>query len=430
MNREQSLDSIPIDLIIEIHSRLPAKSVARFRSVSKLWCSMLRNPYFTELFLTRSWTRPRLLLALKRNSEWTFFSTPQPQNPYEKSSFVIADFHMKYLPKDPDSCFYNSLMTLTSGLIYFSSLPINKYDYTEPVICNPRTGQYAILPPKLSRREPYSFFGFDPISKKFKVLSVATSYYNRYYDRVNILTLETGKMRWRKIECSLAHIPPIDTSKWICINGVLYYVAVALRPTGNYDESYVIVCFDVGSEKFKFIDIECLDGKLINYKGKLGGISWGYKDNILELSMWILEDVEKKKLSKHVYTSWENGLVDPENHFIVGITSTGEIVLSLKVTSKPFCVFYFNPERNTLQSVKIQGLENDSQVYAFVDDVEDLNVNDVKELKSISVFKGGLNILWKRPSRSRDLSIAALSLKDKQPKTCFLKNKYESLALE
>ncbi|CAL9216884.1 unnamed protein product, partial [Arabidopsis halleri] len=46
------------------------------------------------------------------------------------------------------------------------------------------------------------------------------------------------------------------------------------------------------------------------------------------------------------------------NICVVGMTATSEIVLSEynTSTSKPFYyVFYFNPERNTIQSVKIQG---------------------------------------------------------------------------
>ncbi|KAL1191310.1 putative F-box protein [Cardamine amara subsp. amara] len=60
------LDSIPKELILEILSRLSAKSVARFCCVSKLWAFIFGGPCFTELFLTRSSARPRLLFGLRR----------------------------------------------------------------------------------------------------------------------------------------------------------------------------------------------------------------------------------------------------------------------------------------------------------------------------------------------------------------------------
>jgi len=91
---------------------------------------------------------------------------------------------------------------------------------------------------------------------------------------------------------------------------------------------------------------------------------------------------------------------------VVGVTATGEIVLSMAdYTSKqPFYIFYYNPEMNTLQCVEIRGFgeyheasgnrsrvcvfvdnvfEKDcSRFYAFADHVEDINVIDSKLLKS------------------------------------------------
>ncbi|WZZ71183.1 hypothetical protein YC2023_082553 [Brassica napus] len=87
-----------MDLINEIFSRLPAKSVARFSCLSKQWRDML-----DQLFFTRSSVWPRLLFSVKRDGydDLCLFSSPQPRDLYEKSSSLVvtADFHMK-LPKD------------------------------------------------------------------------------------------------------------------------------------------------------------------------------------------------------------------------------------------------------------------------------------------------------------------------------------------
>ncbi|XP_020883506.1 putative F-box protein At5g42430 [Arabidopsis lyrata subsp. lyrata] len=381
------MTSIPMDLILDILSRLPEKSIARFLCVSKLWGSMLRGPYFTELFLTRSLARPRLLFAVVEYGEWSFFSSPQPQNPYGKSSLVVAaDFHMKFSKgRNPYTSSY------ANGLIYFSSMRISKEEKYDDVhmICNPSTGQYVILPELRSYRQAGSFLGFDPIDKQFKVLVMAC-----VYDDHHILTLGTGKMSWRKIQCPLSH-ERLGEAK--CFNGAVFYLA---RKTDDW--SCGIVCFDVRSEKFMFIDAKhfgvSLHTQLINYKGKLGGISLKYACDggfPLELCMWVLEDVEKRKWLKYVYTlQADNNLVKVKNNlFVVGTTATGEIVLSkdkgsiIINTIKPFYVFYFNPEKNTLLSVEIQDLGNAMdtgtghgwfngyRVYAFADDVEDLKFN-------------------------------------------------------
>ncbi|CAH8254052.1 unnamed protein product [Arabidopsis lyrata] len=134
------------------------------------------------------------------------------------------------------------------------------------------------------------------------------------------------------------------------------------------------------------IDAECFRDqratRLINYKGKLGGIDLTYDEaDAIVLSMSVLEDVEKEEWSKYVYTLPHND-IGVYNVFVVGMTARGEIVLAEKYTSKPFYVLYFNPEKNTLQSVEIQGVgpngeafETDCRVYAFVDHVEDLSVH-------------------------------------------------------
>lgn len=60
--------------------------------------------------------------------------------------------------------------------------------------------------------------------------------------------------------------------------GVLYYFATQKN---NDVRSYLIVCFDIRSEEFKFIYIDFIRGqdRMINYKGKLGIITLEYDYN-------------------------------------------------------------------------------------------------------------------------------------------------------
>ncbi|KAL1205016.1 F-box protein [Cardamine amara subsp. amara] len=101
--------------------------------------------------------------------------------------------------------------------------------------------------------------------------------------------------------------------------------------------------------------------------------------------MWVLEDVEKQEWSKYVYTLPEHEVFGSGAYLsIARATAIGEIVFYKKFMSKgkPFYVFYFNPERNTLLSVEIQGVEIRGRVYLVVDYVEDLSIKDAKLLKS------------------------------------------------
>ncbi|CAF2027163.1 unnamed protein product [Brassica napus] len=366
MSRRENSYSIPIDLIIEILSKLPFKSIARFSCVSKPWRSMLASPYFKKLFFTSSPARPRLLFSVQRDgNDLCFFSSSQPHNLYEKSSSLVvtADFHMK-LHKD----------TLTSycrhafGLVYFWG-PMGM------VICNPSTGRSALLP-KEGMLSSINYLGFDPVDKQLKVLSIN-------FDRSGlILTLGgTGDNSWREISCPLNHFSTGGLSEGICINGVLYYFA-----TLNNGRFYRIVCFHVRSEEFKitykyFVQRKT---KLINYKGKLGVITLEYDYNpwdrdrnnpkgrkcSLKLCMSVIKDVENpnSEWSEHFYTFWKtnqffecshvsalwgNQVVDGDVS-VVGVTATGDIVLYMNEASKPLYVFYLNIERNTLQRVEFR----------------------------------------------------------------------------
>ncbi|XP_048594072.1 putative F-box protein At1g30925 [Brassica napus] len=264
-----------------------------------------------------------------------------------------------------------------SGLFCLRRMPILKEardeeeeeEHTEHVICNPSTGQYGFLP--IVRTGSKSLLGFDPIDKVFKVVSSNSTYSSRT-NVVNVFTLGTGEVEWRKIYSPLDHYP---WSKGICINGVLYYLALGLHATTFY-----IVCFDVRSEKFKFMDtykFTHYTTRLINYEGKLGLVRWtAYSESIM--TMWVLEDVEKHDWSEHLFTLPGDKFSGTGFVSVVGVTATGEIVLmNNSYHSNPFYVFYFHPGRNTVKRLEVQGFENHggSRVYAFVDHVDDLTFN-------------------------------------------------------
>ncbi|CAL9218870.1 unnamed protein product, partial [Arabidopsis halleri] len=212
------------------------------------------------------------------------------------------------------------------------------------VICNPVTGKSITLPKVKATGVKKSYFGFDPISKQFKVLCMTWSRYGTPNTH-RILTLETGKRLWRTIQDPV--LPHYSMGDGICINGVLYYEA-----SFKESRSYKIVCFDFTFEKFSFIklDKDMVRGQkltLFNYKGKLGAnqdIGLWCTGNF---ALWVLEDAGKHKWSKLLCVLpplWDNIV---NTHMMVGMTVTGEIVYSpyAGYLSNPFDIFYYNIER-------------------------------------------------------------------------------------
>ncbi|KAL1223216.1 F-box protein [Cardamine amara subsp. amara] len=80
--KKRKTDVVPLDLLIEILNRLPAKSVVRFLLVSKSWAAIIHIKDFIRLFPYRSLTQPlRFLITLtdtddqKRRINFSFFSS-------------------------------------------------------------------------------------------------------------------------------------------------------------------------------------------------------------------------------------------------------------------------------------------------------------------------------------------------------------------
>ncbi|KAG7573306.1 F-box associated domain type 3 [Arabidopsis suecica] len=255
------------------------------------------------------------------------------------------------------------------------------------VICNPSTGQSLPLPRMKTRRSfgGKSFFGYDPIQKLFKVLSMTLPYgiYNGNCEEYQVLTLGTGKLSWRLIECCRPHFPVYNE---VCINGVLYYLACV----NGFLE--VVVYFDFGSEKFRFMKVmENFSGAvrpgnvnttLINYNGKLGLLMSGGLgcDNRISgsIELWVLEDPEKHEWSKHIYVLpplWRNVVGEAELDF-VGMIGTNEIVLSQRCLYERSYIFYYNITRNTIVKVEIQGMElfERSRLHTFLNHVENVKL--------------------------------------------------------
>ncbi|AAF69539.1 F12M16.26 [Arabidopsis thaliana] len=312
------IDSIPVDLLIDILSRFPPKSIARFYCVSKLWESILRGPDFTELYLTKSVALRRLFFALKVNTELLVFSSPQPQIPDENSSLVVEATPYKCFPKKIPT----EICTALGGLVFLGT-----FLSRQPlVIVNPLTGEFITLPKLKTIGTKRFSFGYDPISKKFKVLCVTWSPCGTLPNIHQVLTLETGERLWRTIH------DPIEKVSFVNIDGMCNL-------------------------------------RLFNCKGKLGVHQYDVQSRNEKLVFHVLEDAEKHKWSKSICIL--PSVVSGKR--IVEITCTGEIVFSPSGGSlHPFYIFFYNIERKTYTRVQIKGFKKYADcVHTFLDFVED-----------------------------------------------------------
>ncbi|VVA92332.1 unnamed protein product [Arabis nemorensis] len=336
------LDPIPSDVEVEILSRLPGKSVIKFRCVSKMWSSIIRSQIFVDSFFSVSSRRSRFIIAFSNSRLFIFSSSHEG----EESSSLAANLDME-IPS----------LTLAHG----SNCPsldgfIVSCHGAHFTICNPTTGQVITFPTKGT----LTVLGYDPLHHQFKALSLLRSPspppgQDHYCEMHEVLTLGAGGESRNQVIT-----PPYrPLTRGLCINGFVYYGAWSPAPTNP-----VIVCFDVRYERLSFIKVPKSvlsmqsDSMLIEYKGKLASIARPPFAPFHSFDLWILEDVKEHDWSKQTFE-----LPFPlVNMTSPGTNKAGEIIFAPKTLphdAQPFFILYYNLERKDIRRVQIHGIADD-----------------------------------------------------------------------
>ncbi|XP_010468007.1 PREDICTED: F-box/kelch-repeat protein At3g04660-like [Camelina sativa] len=359
------LPFIPRELIVEILVRVPARSIARFICVSKLWSSIVRSQHFTksyQLLMTRRSdpTRPRLLFSLchPMKTQQLFLSQQDPSSDHHRVNISM---------RHPTPWYEFSIPV--RGLICC------QYDGNKVMIWNPSTGQLLPLPRIKSRRRGlFSFFGYDPVNGVYKVLCMTVLRVRNRFRKSQVVSEEHqvftlgANQQWRSIECKHPHLPPRNT-KGICINGVVYYHAWIRSER-------FLISFDLISEEFNVIKspADCWFQNLVNYNGKIALTTAMQIDHIFRL--WVLKDAcsEKKwyRISSPAISSrsWQE-LAGKVSFELRGTLSTGELIFAPLRPINPVHLISFDPKRNKAKKVVVEGLgDNFSSLEVYLDHVE------------------------------------------------------------
>lgn len=215
----------PDEVIIQILVRLPIKSVFKFKQVCKLWCKLLSERYFIQLYNRISVTNPRVLIEVSDSSE-------------SKSGLIcidkfvgVSDLNLDFIKdrvKIRASC---------NGLLCCSSIPDKGVYY----VCNPMTRQYKLLP--RCRERPVTRFYPDGEATlvglacdlfNFNKFSVVLAGYHRSFghrpDRnFMCLVYDSDTNKWRKFN-SLQddYFTHMNINQVVYVNGALHWM------TGSY----------------------------------------------------------------------------------------------------------------------------------------------------------------------------------------------------
>ncbi|KAL5230399.1 hypothetical protein ABZP36_029175 [Zizania latifolia] len=237
-------ETIPDELWWEILLRAPTRYVARSCCVSKLWCSIVRDPSFRKLHSDRHAAAPNendvpdaLLVATNDVGRYSIF----PIVPAALVSPTAASTRESPVCRVTNAEGY-SLANVCNGLLCFASRGAPTV-----VVCNPVTGERLApssdppLLPDLHQQVTFAL-GFSPTTSEYKLF--------RFADRmIDVYTLAGETSGWRRHQllhpCRLVknhHSPPVVVGGKICA------VAAAPPHPQQIERPGAVLVVDVASE--------------------------------------------------------------------------------------------------------------------------------------------------------------------------------------
>ncbi|KAM7468943.1 hypothetical protein LguiA_007126 [Lonicera macranthoides] len=331
---------LPQELLIQILLWLPPKSLLRFRSVSKSWCSLISSPNFIDIHTrnlphvtnTRKLIRHCTTTSPREEVYSVFFDN---QSSFDRDDDVKIDFPFT-------STTEYRIVGSCNGLICLSDENMWDDVYTT-VLWNPAIRRKLTLPPPdIIVRNPGSLhvlgFGFDCKANDYKI--VLLSYKNPIsihllpplvdVPSVEVFSVNTGAWRGISTPAPLCHIAG-DLWRQRFVNGAAHWVACTLN-CGQMRN--LILSFDMCDEVFREIKLpECLAGKspwfmgVVVIQDSLYVVEYDISLEFLNmLSIWVMKDYGVvESWTKQYKIDTEVGLVR-----VLGVRRNGEVLLTTR----------------------------------------------------------------------------------------------------
>ncbi|KAI4303897.1 hypothetical protein MLD38_039479 [Melastoma candidum] len=229
------MTKLPDDIVMDILSRLPVKTLMRFKCVSKGWHAVISNPHFVKMHLQRvvegNWVSSQRIIK----------TDPLQSLNYEAFEGVDCDetpvecYHD--LRVNPD--YYTDLVGSCNGLVCVQGKDAM-------LLLNPCTRQFKIIPGSGSdledQREFFHGLGYDPVADDYKFIQGAhmVSADSIMESYIEIYSLKSSSWRTIKRDANFRVF-----AEGIYLNGALHWLG------STVDKESAMVAFDIVEEKFK-----------------------------------------------------------------------------------------------------------------------------------------------------------------------------------
>ncbi|KAL3628801.1 hypothetical protein CASFOL_027847 [Castilleja foliolosa] len=331
---------LPEDVMLCILTRLPVKTILRFKSVCKPWRDLFSSPEFRKLHHSQFSSDPKNQSFIVH-----IFSEDcgNPKNQFSifniessKKKPMILDLPFAHTQKD------NEFFTVgcCNGLVCI-------YRGHDIVLWNPAMKLFKTVPIKKSG--PFLMvslgFGYDAEAADFKVVKIVNE--KRIVDLKKVFVITSAEMysvkldSWIAVNVSFGFYGFTDRNA-LTVNGNPYWVAWV-------DGNKGYLCFDVMELVFKFVPMRIwndgldketylgywnIEVDLIDWNGALGSICYGnnhFGEPVDSLCVWVFDDGERVWRKKHTF-----GPLEEVDVFIFYNFTRNEKLLRCKKTGKLF----------------------------------------------------------------------------------------------
>ncbi|XP_030967227.1 F-box protein CPR1-like [Quercus lobata] len=289
MTEPPILNHLPYDIVLNILTRLPVKSVIRLRCVSKSLYSSITTPYFISTHLNHTKNNINRDNACVIHLPYSYRPTiPACTVALGRSFDTISEIRIPFDFPHPRVQIVGSC----NGLLCLADLVYGNVIY----LWNPSVRKFKKLPDPCLGNSKFVKLGFAYHSENndYKVVRISSPPSSPQV--VEVYTLSSGS--WRRVETSLG------------ANGIYYYFKRSLLPTplvsgalhwiaviteGEENPIYRILSFDVNCEKFRklalphgHIDDKNLEIHLSSFKGKLAFVTSEQPGFVF--SIWVMRE--------------------------------------------------------------------------------------------------------------------------------------------
>lgn len=287
------MTEFPLDIIYDILSRMPVKSLARFRCVSKLWYSYIDDSYLEIMHAKQA--DPNFIMFYKK------IRSDYPNLFYSVIELRKKPGTIEFLCQESDAYEHETVLGSCKGLVYTLYSTHRYHGQAMAVFNPPRKERYRLPPLKIYLSEESSYgLGFDDSTNTFKMVCIA------FRERPTTSQCNVVK---KKVLCTMVHV--LGSKSWrlihqvpsyrLCGEGVfahgfLYWLVNDSDNWRPHNQKKPITLFDVRKEEFGLINVpketspNSTQDRLFDLNGQVGFVY----DNIDNFTMevWVLKHTE------------------------------------------------------------------------------------------------------------------------------------------